>query len=70
MMSSFFLHMQPHLSRITGFPVHWTHASLRYAGLPFGGAPAGMISGYGSPSRLLFLCGTIPDVHEQTLPDI
>ena len=33
MTSSFFLPIQPHSFRITGFPVHWTHASLGYAGL-------------------------------------
>ena len=33
MMSSLFLHIQPHSSRITGFPVHRAHAFLRYAGL-------------------------------------
>lgn len=32
MTSSFYLHTQPHLSRITGFSVHWMHTSLVYAG--------------------------------------
>ena len=33
MKNPFCLHMRTQLSRITGFSVHWTHASLRYAGL-------------------------------------
>ena len=33
MKSSFYLHIQSHLSRLTGFSVHWAHASLCYAGL-------------------------------------
>src|SRR5664279_2295901 len=33
MTSSFCLHIQPYSSRITGFSVHWKHASLGYAGL-------------------------------------
>src|SRR5450759_4566091 len=31
MMSPFYPHIQPHSFRITGFPVHRTHASLGYA---------------------------------------
>ena len=31
MKSSFYPHMQPHSSRITGFPVYWMYAFLCYA---------------------------------------
>jgi hypothetical protein len=33
MTNSFYRHIRSHFSRITGFPVHWMHASLGFAGL-------------------------------------
>ena len=32
MMSPFYLHIRPHFPRITGFFVHWAHATLGHAG--------------------------------------